>query len=99
MVSITGAVGSGKSTFLLALCGELRVLQGNLLFGSEESTMKGVAYCSQEPWLQQGTVRENITFGSDFVDSWYQRVVEACALSTDFEVIYRIIVLVKWKAD
>ena len=92
MVAVTGPVGCGKSSLLLALCGELRIQKGHLVFGSDGSTTTGVAYCGQEAWLQQGTVRQNVLFGTDFDETWYSQVVSACALLPDFEVCRRLFI-------
>ncbi len=47
-----------------------------------------VVYSSQDPWVFAGTVRENILFGTtDWNESWYKEVVEACALKKDFDLL------------
>lgn len=46
---------------------------------------KGFGYVSQTPWLQRGTIRENICFGAIFDESRYQSVIKCCALSEDIE--------------
>ncbi|KNC69905.1 hypothetical protein SARC_17576, partial [Sphaeroforma arctica JP610] len=43
-----------------------------------------VAYGSQQTWIFQGTIRDNILFGEPYDVNKYQAVVYACALSTDF---------------
>lgn len=43
----------------------------------------GFGYVSQSPWLQRGTIRDNITWGSAFDDQWYKSVLHACALLED----------------
>ncbi|TRY74419.1 hypothetical protein TCAL_00651 [Tigriopus californicus] len=81
-VGIVGRVGSGKSTLLTALLGELSRTRGSIFV---RDAREGIAYVQQEPWLQQGTVRENILFGKSFDLKWYQKVVDACALKEDFK--------------
>ncbi len=49
---------------------------------------RGVALVTQDPWLQKGTVRANITFGRPFAKQFYDEVVEACALNSDFQVFF-----------
>eukprot|EP00615_Pteridomonas_danica_P016667 CAMPEP_0114389062 /NCGR_PEP_ID=MMETSP0102-20121206/8404_1 /TAXON_ID=38822 ORGANISM="Pteridomonas danica, Strain PT" /NCGR_SAMPLE_ID=MMETSP0102 /ASSEMBLY_ACC=CAM_ASM_000212 /LENGTH=1694 /DNA_ID=CAMNT_0001546829 /DNA_START=606 /DNA_END=5690 /DNA_ORIENTATION=+ len=44
-----------------------------------------VAFCSQEPWILNQTLRENILFGDEYDEVRYQQVIEACALQTDIE--------------
>ncbi|KAI1342399.1 ABC transporter [Xylariaceae sp. FL0016] len=75
---VTGASGSGKSTLLLAILGE------TLLEGGSVTTPKDIAYASQSPWLLNETIRENILFNSAFEQVRYDRVINACGLSTDF---------------
>ena len=42
-----------------------------------------VAYCSQVPWIFEGTVRENVLFGAAYDERRYLQVIEACALRDD----------------
>lgn len=56
MCAIIGPVGSGKSTILQTILGELPLDNGHLLVNGT------VSYASQEPWLFEGTVRQNIVF-------------------------------------
>ena len=46
-----------------------------------------VAYVPQQSWIQNGTIKENILFGSEFDEKKYQQVLEACALLPDLEVL------------
>ena len=77
---ITGPVGCGKSTILKAILGETHFLQGRVMMSTPE-----VAYCSQDPWITNGSIRENIIGASDaFINAeWYSAVLTACALDTD----------------
>lgn len=79
LVCITGRVGSGKTAILKSLCGELHVLSGSVEVSGR------LAYCSQQPWLQNTTVRANIIFGREFDPLWYSQVLQACDLSKDIE--------------
>lgn len=47
---------------------------------------EGFGLAAQEPWIQHATVRDNILFGRDFDSTFYQAVIEACALSDDLNV-------------
>ncbi|TMW68611.1 hypothetical protein Poli38472_006079 [Pythium oligandrum] len=81
LVVIHGKTGSGKSTLLEALVGEALQLNRR---GSID--MKGsVAYCSQNPWLQTLTIRENILFGLPYDEDKYLNVLHACSLLRDLE--------------
>lgn len=78
-VAITGTVGSGKSSLLQTILGELPQTTGEMkCYGS-------IAYCPQLPWVFSGTVRENITFGKPFDNVRYQTIVNACSLQKDFQ--------------
>lgn len=44
-----------------------------------------MAYVAQQPWLQHGSIRENILWGEMFDESRYRKVVWACALHKDIE--------------
>ncbi|TPX49645.1 hypothetical protein SeMB42_g02545 [Synchytrium endobioticum] len=87
---IVGATGCGKTSLLSALLGEMDRLNGrvHLPRGSIQPNpidYHGVAYVAGIPWLQCATVRENILFGLPFDPDRYAAVVNACALTRDFE--------------
>lgn len=46
-----------------------------------------MAYVPQQAWIQNATMRDNIIFGHEKKDAWYQQVVEACALLPDLEIL------------
>jgi ABC-type multidrug transport system fused ATPase/permease subunit len=79
---IVGPIGSGKSSLLLALLGEMRLISGEFYLPRQG----GVAYVSQTAWLQNATIRDNILFGTDFDEERYWKVVEACALKVDLDM-------------
>jgi len=76
---LIGIVGSGKSALLAALAGELPVSEGKI-----ERRYKSLSYAVQDSWIMDATVRENIIMGSDFDQTWYGEVFEACGLNDDF---------------
>lgn len=79
---IVGPIGSGKSSLLLALLGEMRLIEGKFYIPRH----KGVAYVSQTAWLQNATIRDNILFDHEFDDERYWKVIEACALKPDLDI-------------
>ncbi|XP_068817678.1 ATP-binding cassette sub-family C member 2 [Capricornis sumatraensis] len=81
LVAVVGTVGSGKSSLMSAMLGEMENVHGHI-------TVKGsVAYVPQQSWIQNGTIKENILFGSELDEKKYQQVLEACALLPDLEVL------------
>ncbi|CAB3237262.1 unnamed protein product [Arctia plantaginis] len=79
-IGIAGLVGSGKSSLLQVILGELTPSQGTVSLGDAR-----VSYASQEPWLFVASVKENILFGLPYDRVRYKKVVSACALVRDFE--------------
>jgi len=81
LVAVIGGVGSGKSSLLAALAGDMRKTRGEVTMGANR------AFCPQYAWIQNATVRENILFGKDLDRKWYQQVIEACALQPDLDML------------
>ncbi|KAK6999834.1 canalicular multispecific organic anion transporter 1, partial [Biomphalaria glabrata] len=79
LVAIIGAVGSGKSSLLCAILGEMFKVHGHL---NVKSTL---SYVSQKSWIQNNSVKENILFGLPFEKCLYQEVLEGCALKSEVE--------------
>lgn len=91
---IVGATGAGKSAILHALLGEMDCLQGKVLLPKESTQIEpktglrnSVAYCSQIPWLQHQTIKQNILFGEEYDEERYHATLEACAIVPDLEVL------------
>ncbi len=100
---ICGKLGSGKTLLLLGLLGEADCLAGQVIcprsppnaldsFGSYIAAcdwiVKGlVAYCPQSAFLQNASIKNNILFGSPFDGGRYQRVLDACSLSSDLKIM------------
>uniref|UniRef100_A0A3Q0KPA6 ABC-type xenobiotic transporter n=1 Tax=Schistosoma mansoni TaxID=6183 RepID=A0A3Q0KPA6_SCHMA len=85
LIGVIGPVGSGKSSLLLSILGELRSVVSEELRNESIKTNPRLryAYVGQTPWLHSGTIRENILFGSDCDLAWMNTVIEACALKAD----------------
>jgi len=81
LIVVTGPVGVGKSTLLRSILGETLVLAGSV----ECASPKRIAYCDQEPWILNVSVKENILGISDYEKARYDAVVDACQLKDDFE--------------
>ena len=81
LIAVIGTVGSGKSSLLAALAGDMRKTQGKVTMGASR------AFCPQYAWIQNATVKDNILFGRKMDRDWYDRVVDACALRPDLEIL------------
>lgn len=79
-VGIIGPVGSGKSSLLSAILGELYTIDGCMAISQTES---GFGFVSQQPWLQRGTIRDNILFYKAYDERFYAEVLSACGLQQD----------------
>ncbi|KAH7546891.1 hypothetical protein FEM48_Zijuj01G0248900 [Ziziphus jujuba var. spinosa] len=80
-VAVCGSVGSGKSSLLSCILGEVPKISGTIkLCGSK-------AYVAQSPWIQSGKIEENILFGKEMDREMYERVLEACSLKKDLEIL------------
>ncbi|XP_074291978.1 ABC transporter C family member 3-like [Silene latifolia] len=80
-IAIVGTVGSGKSSLLSSILGEMGKISGNVMVSGSK------AYVAQTPWIQSGTVRENILFGKAMVPEIYDKVIEACCLKEDLSLL------------
>lgn len=78
---IIGKVGSGKSSLLLTILGEMNVTSGTIHRSGK------VGYLEQEPWLISATVQENITMGQAWDADRYQQTIDACGLRDDIEIM------------
>ncbi|VEN46621.1 unnamed protein product, partial [Callosobruchus maculatus] len=81
LVAIVGSVGSGKSSLISALLGEMYKLSGKV------NTDGSIAYASQQAWIQNATLKDNILFGRPYNKTEYEKVVDACALRADFSML------------
>ncbi len=79
---IVGPSGVGKSTMLQVMLGELPLKSGTM---STPSSI--VAYCSQEPWLQNKSIRDTIVSDSLWDQDWYSEVTHACSLNGDLKTM------------
>ncbi|KAL2177987.1 P-loop containing nucleoside triphosphate hydrolase protein [Thermothelomyces heterothallicus CBS 202.75] len=81
LVAVIGTVGSGKTSLLAALAGDMRQTSGEVILGATRS------FCPQYAWIQNATVQENILFGKEMDREWYSEVVKACALQPDLDML------------
>ncbi|KDR78881.1 hypothetical protein GALMADRAFT_244520 [Galerina marginata CBS 339.88] len=81
LVAVVGPVGSGKTSLLQGLIGEMRKTSGSIVFGGS------VGYCPQSAWIQNATIRENICFGRPFEEDRYWNAVRDACLEPDLEML------------
>ncbi|KAG0655558.1 hypothetical protein C6P45_002974 [Maudiozyma exigua] len=89
LTCIVGRVGSGKTTLLRAILGQLPCISGadenklpHLFIRGQE-----IAYCPQEAWIMNQSIKENILFGRKFDRILYDKTVQACQLLPDFSIL------------
>ncbi|OXB75471.1 UNVERIFIED_CONTAM: hypothetical protein H355_016532 [Colinus virginianus] len=81
LVAVVGAVGSGKSSLVSAMLGEMENIKGHI------NIQGSLAYVPQQAWIQNATLKDNILFGSELDEARYQKVIKACALLPDLELL------------
>uniref|UniRef100_A0A8B9G5I3 Canalicular multispecific organic anion transporter 1 n=1 Tax=Amazona collaria TaxID=241587 RepID=A0A8B9G5I3_9PSIT len=81
LVAVVGAVGSGKSSLVSAMLGEMEHIKGHI------NIQGSLAYVPQQAWIQNATLKDNILFGSELDEARYQQVIKACALLPDLELL------------
>jgi ABC-type multidrug transport system fused ATPase/permease subunit len=98
IILIVGPTGSGKTSMLMALLGEMHQVQGgvhlpggyareHLKTNPETGLTQSVAYCAQEAWLLNDSIKQNIVFGSGWDEQRYHAVLLHSALITDLAIL------------
>ncbi|KAK1279384.1 ABC transporter C family member 4 [Acorus gramineus] len=81
LTAVVGTVGSGKSSLLSCILGEMHKISGKVrVCGS-------MAYVAQTSWIQNGTIQDNILFGLPMEGEKYREVIKACSLEKDLEMM------------
>ncbi|XP_046388377.1 multidrug resistance-associated protein 1-like isoform X2 [Ischnura elegans] len=81
LLAVVGSVGSGKSSLISALLGEMEKISGKI------NTKGTVAYVPQQAWIQNATLRDNITFGKEYDSKTYKHIISACGLKPDIDIL------------
>ncbi len=95
---VAGVTGSGKTSLLMALLGEMTLINGSVYLpcgrsredikpNPETSLTESVAYCAQQAWLINDTIKQNILFAAPWDHSRYNSVIAACALERDLQIL------------
>jgi ABC-type multidrug transport system fused ATPase/permease subunit len=91
LVAVVGPVGSGKSSLLSAILGEMECIGNSKVYVPRTETEKDMdgfaSYCTQSPWVINETLRGNILFGRDYDEERYQTILNACALIDDIAIL------------
>ncbi|KAF7977580.1 hypothetical protein HWV62_3166 [Athelia sp. TMB] len=83
---VIGPTGSGKTSLLMALLGEMHFVRPGPSSWFNLPRSGGVAYAAQESWVQNETIKENILFGAPYDEERYKKVIKQCALTRDLEL-------------
>ncbi|KAK0635814.1 hypothetical protein B0T17DRAFT_624801 [Bombardia bombarda] len=95
---ITGPTGSGKTSMLMALLGEMTIMKGRVFLPGgrsreevrpdpETGLAETCAYVAQQAWLVNASIKDNILFSAPFEEQRYKDVIVACALERDLEIL------------
>jgi ABC-type multidrug transport system fused ATPase/permease subunit len=95
---IVGSTGSGKTSLLMALLGEMTKLKGSVFLpggrcredlktDADTGLTESVAYCAQQAWLLNGTIKDNIVFAGRWDATRYKDVIVACSLQRDLDIL------------
>lgn len=94
LTCIVGKVGSGKSTLIKAIAGDIPLQPHHYSDSPEDDsptskveTYGSIAYCPQSPWILNGSIKQNILFGHKYDPEFYQITVDACQLLPDFRTL------------
>ncbi|KAH7927390.1 P-loop containing nucleoside triphosphate hydrolase protein [Leucogyrophana mollusca] len=83
---IVGPTGSGKTSILMALLGEMHFIPSGPTSWFNLPRKGGIAYAAQESWVQSETIRDNILFGAPYDEARYKKVLHQCALERDLSL-------------
>ena len=80
-VAVVGAVGSGKSSLMSAILGEMERTEGSV------KTQGSIGYCAQQAWIQNATLKDNVLFHNKFDKDKYNKILDACAMKADLQTL------------
>uniref|UniRef100_A0A672Z6W6 ATP-binding cassette sub-family C member 5 n=1 Tax=Sphaeramia orbicularis TaxID=375764 RepID=A0A672Z6W6_9TELE len=81
LVGVCGSVGSGKTSLISAILGQMTVLEGSVAVRGR------LAYVAQQAWILNATLRDNILFGREYQEDRYQSVLSVCCLRPDLTLL------------
>lgn len=81
LIAIVGSVGSGKSSLLSGILGDMEKLNGTINIDGK------IAFVPQQAWVQNDTLRKNVTFATPFNEKRYKQVIRTCCLEPDINML------------
>ncbi|XP_069053913.1 ATP-binding cassette sub-family C member 5 isoform X2 [Lepisosteus oculatus] len=81
LVGICGSVGSGKTSLISAILGQMTLQEGSIAVNGD------FAYVAQQAWILNATLRDNILFGKEYEEERYNAVLNACCLRPDLAIL------------
>ncbi|XP_066459128.1 ATP-binding cassette sub-family C member 5 isoform X1 [Eleutherodactylus coqui] len=81
LIGICGSVGSGKTSLISAILGQMTLLEGSIAVNGN------FAYVAQQAWILNATLRDNILFGNDYEEERYNTVLNVCCLRPDLAIL------------
>ncbi|XP_054985696.1 ATP-binding cassette sub-family C member 5 isoform X2 [Sorex araneus] len=81
LVGICGSVGSGKTSLISAILGQMTLLEGSIAVNGT------FAYVAQQAWILNATLRDNILFGKEYDEERYNSVLNSCCLRPDLAIL------------
>ncbi|XP_032485649.1 multidrug resistance-associated protein 5 isoform X5 [Phocoena sinus] len=81
LVGICGSVGSGKTSLISSILGQMSLLEGSIAVNGT------FAYVAQQAWILNATLRDNILFGKEFDEERYNSVLNSCCLRPDLAIL------------
>lgn len=83
LIAVVGPVGSGKSSLLAALTGEMQRVDGSVARRADCS----IAFAAQVPWIVNRTLKENVLFHQPYDAGRYEHTIAACCLDSDLAIL------------
>ncbi|XP_067897765.1 ATP-binding cassette sub-family C member 5-like [Heterodontus francisci] len=81
LVGICGSVGTGKTSLISAVLGQMTLMEGSIAVDGD------FAYVAQQAWIRSASVRENILFNKAYNEERYNNVLAACCLRPDLAIL------------
>ena len=99
LVAVIGPVGSGKSSLLAAIIGELHLHTSSIVKTEQrhhcskisiragDFVNRRLAYTQQQPWIFNSSVRDNILFGEEYCAVKFKECVNLTCLQPDIDIL------------